>query len=672
MDDQNREYEDYEALHDELFALLDQHRMKALSQKLGEMNEFDISEFLGELWEDNPQRMAMVFRILSKEIAAAVFANLEVEEQETIINSITDTELAGIIEELYVDDAVDMMEELPANVVKRVMRTATPATRNLINQYLKYPENSAGSIMTAEFVDLKKYMSVREAFARIRKIGEDKETIYVCYVTSAKRKLEGVVTVKDLLLSDDDVILEDIMDTNVIYASTTDDQEEVSEMISNYDLIAIPVVDKEGCLVGIVTVDDIIDVMEQETTEDIEKMAGITPSDKPYSRTSVVDIWKNRIPWLMFLMLSATFTGMIVTHFEDALATQVALASFMPMLMGTGGNSGSQSSTAIIRSLSLGDTSPSDALRVIWKELRVAFLCGVSLAAANFIKMLLVDRLLLGNIAVTMPVAATVCCTIVFVVMFAKVVGSLLPMIAEKIGVDPKNMRVISVMPCTSKKAEAELPTMRDACGDLDVDVVITTRELVRMLRCSMIDPSTLEESSFDSPLGSGTGAAVIFGATGGVMDAALRSAYYLVTGKNPDPDAFSSVRGMQGWKEASFDIPGAGTVRTAVVSGLGNTRKLLEALQSGSVQYDFVEIMACPGGCAGGGGQPIHDGIECAEARGNVLWRLDHKMPLRFSHENPDVQALYKEYLGKPLSERSHHLLHTDIDGWQMPQNLG
>ena len=219
MDDQNREYEDYEALHDELFALLDQHRMKALSQKLGEMNEFDISEFLGELWEDNPQRMAMVFRILSKEIAAAVFANLEVEEQETIINSITDTELAGIIEELYVDDAVDMMEELPANVVKRVMRTATPATRNLINQYLKYPENSAGSIMTAEFVDLKKYMSVREAFARIRKIGEDKETIYVCYVTSAKRKLEGVVTVKDLLLSDDDVILEDIMEQNFVTAS---------------------------------------------------------------------------------------------------------------------------------------------------------------------------------------------------------------------------------------------------------------------------------------------------------------------------------------------------------------------------------------------------------------------------------------------------------------------
>lgn len=240
---------------------------------------------------------------------------------------------------------------------------------------------------------------------------------------------------------------------------------------------------------------------------------------------------------------------------------------------------------------------------------------------------------------------------------------------AEKIGVDPKNIRVISVMPCTSKKAEAELPTMKSACGDPDVDVVITTRELVRMLRCSMIDPTALEESSFDSPLGSGTGAAVIFGATGGVMDAALRSAYYLVTGKNPNPDAFSAVRGIQGWKEASFEIPGAGTVRTAVVSGLANTRKLLEAIESGRVRYDFVEVMACPGGCAGGGGQPIHDSEECAERRGNVLWDLDRKSELRFSHENPDVRALYAEYLGKPLSKKSHHLLHTDVNGWQMPQ---
>ncbi len=431
---------DYETIHDELFIMLEQHMIKELSQTLAEMNEFDISEFLGELWEQDQTRMGMVFRLLSKEIAADVFANLEVEEQETIINSITDTELAGIVESLQVDDAVDMMEELPANVVKRVMRTATPGTRNLINQYLKYPENSAGSIMTAEFVDLKKYMSVREAIARIRRIGENKETIYVCYVTSAKRKLEGVVTVKHLLLSDDDEVLEDIMDTNVIFAHTTDDQEEVSRQFSDYDLIAIPVVDKEGCLVGIVTVDDVIDVMEQEATEDIEKMAGITPSDRPYSRMSVPEIWKHRIPWLMFLMISATFTGMIMTHFENALAAQVVLASFIPMLMDTGGNSGSQASIAVIRSLSLGDIEPSDVVKVIWKEFRVAILCGVSLAAVNFVKMLLVDRMLIGNTNVTLIVAATVSLTLVFVVLFAKFLGSTFPILAEKVGLDPAVM----------------------------------------------------------------------------------------------------------------------------------------------------------------------------------------------------------------------------------------
>ena len=434
------EYVDYEAIHEELFIMLERHMIKELRLTLAEMNEYDISEFLGELWEQDQTRMGMVYRLLPKEIAADVFANLEVEEQETIINSVTDTELAAIIEELFVDDAVDMMEELPANVVKRVMRTATPSTRALINQYLKYPENSAGSIMTAEFIDLKKYMSVKEAFARIRRIGEDRETIYVCYVTSAKRHLEGVVTVKDLLLSDDDTIIEDIMDTNIIFAHTTDDQEDVSEQFSDYDLLAIPVVDKEGCLVGIVTVDDVIDVMEQEATEDIEKMAGITPSDRPYSRTSAFEIWKNRIPWLMFLMLSATFTGMIMTHFEDALAAQVVLAAFIPMLMGTGGNSGSQASTAVIRSLSLGDIEPSDVIKVVWKELRVAFLCGASLAVINFGKMYLVDRTLLHNPDVTFTVAAIVSITIVFVVMFAKVVGSTLPIIAEKIGVDPAVM----------------------------------------------------------------------------------------------------------------------------------------------------------------------------------------------------------------------------------------
>ena len=393
---------DYEAIQEkrygELTELLEKKDRKTLQQRLEEMNEFDVAEFLTEI-DDN--RMPMVFRLLSKETAAEVFANLEAPEQERIINSITDTELSGIIEELYVDDAVDIMEELPANVVKRVMRTATPETRSLINQYLRYPEDSAGSIMTAEFVDLKKYMSVKESIARIRRIGEDKETIYVCFVTNAHRKLEGIVTVKDLLLHDDDMIIEELMDRNVVFATTTEDQESVSEKFSDYDLMAMPVVDKEGRLVGIVTVDDVMDVMEQEATEDIELMAGITPSDKPYSRSAAWEIWKNRIPWLMFLMLSATFTSMILTSFESRLAAVAGLVPFIPMLMGTGGNSGAQSATAVIRSLSLGDTEPRDALRVIWKEWRVAILCGLSLSAVNFGKMLLVDGLLLGNPNIT-------------------------------------------------------------------------------------------------------------------------------------------------------------------------------------------------------------------------------------------------------------------------------
>ena len=432
---------DYEAIHekrtDELTELLNKRDMKQLKQRMEELNEFDVAEFLAEI-DDN--QMPMVFRLLSKETAAEVFANFDTPEQEKIINSITDSELSGIIEELYVDDAVDMMEELPANVVKRVMRAARPETRNLINQYLRYPDYSAGSIMTSEFVDLKKYMNVKEAFARIRRIGEDKETIYICFVTSADRKLEGIVTVKDLLLADDDTVLEELMDRNVIFASTTEDQESVSEKFSDYDLMALPVVDGEGRLVGIVTVDDIIDVMEQETTEDFEKMAGILPSDKPYSRTSTVEMWKNRIPWLLFLMLSATFTSMILTSFEDMLAVQAGLVAFIPMLMGTGGNSGAQASTAVIRSLSLGDTEPRDALRVMWKEWRVSILCGLTLAVVNFFKMLLLDGLILHNDSVTVTVAATVSLSVLFIVMFAKVVGSALPILAEKLGVDPAVM----------------------------------------------------------------------------------------------------------------------------------------------------------------------------------------------------------------------------------------
>ena len=438
---ENMDNMDFETIHDrqfdELFELLENRRMKELRSILEEMNEFDIAEFVAELDEG---MMPVVFRLLPKGMAADVFANFEAPEQELIINSITDSELGAIIEELYVDDAVDMMEELPANVVKRVMRTATPETRNLINQYLKYPENSAGSIMTAEFVDLKKYMNVKESIARIRRIGEDRETIYTCFVTSADRKLEGVVSVKELLLSDDETVVEDIMDTNIVFAMTHDDQEEVAEKISDYDLMAIPVVDKEGRLVGIVTVDDVIDVMEQEATEDFEIMAAMTPSDKPYSRTGAAEMWRLRVPWLMFLMLSATFTSMILNSFEDALSVQTVLIGFIPMLMGTGGNSGAQSSTAVIRSLSIGDTEPSDVLSVIWKELRVSVLCGATLSVVNFFKMLLVDQMLLGNPAVTVIVAATVSISILFIVMFAKVVGSTLPILAEKIGVDPAVM----------------------------------------------------------------------------------------------------------------------------------------------------------------------------------------------------------------------------------------
>ena len=434
------EERNYEQRREKLLELLKSRRLKSLQYELEDMNEFDIAEFLTELGEEDKLKMASVFRLLSKEQGAEVFAELDAPEQEVIINSITDKELTEIVEDMYVDDAVDMMEELPANIVKRVMRAATPETRALINQYLKYPDNSAGSIMTAEFVDLKKYMNVRESIARIRRVGEDKETIYVCYVTNAHRRLEGVVTVKDLLLSDDEDVIENIMDTNVIFVRTTDDRSEAAERISDYDLLAIPVVDKEDRLVGIVTVDDVIDVLEEEATEDFDLMAGISPSDKPYSRTGVVEMWKRRIPWLMFLMLSATLTSMIITHFEDALAKTAVLTGFIPMLMGTGGNSGSQSSTAVIRSLSIGDTEPSDILSVIWKEIRVAVLCGVCLACVNFVKMLVVDRMLLGNSDVTVIVALTVSITLVFVVIFAKAVGCTLPMAAEKIGIDPAVM----------------------------------------------------------------------------------------------------------------------------------------------------------------------------------------------------------------------------------------
>ena len=417
-----------------LEALLEDKKYSTIKDILITINPADIAAIFEDLQQE---QLPLLFRLLPKELAAETFVEMDSDSQKLLIHGFSDSELREVLDELYVDDAVDLVEEMPANVVKRILAQTNPEMRKEINEILRYPENSAGSIMTAEFIDLKKYMSVKESLARIRRIGEDKETIYVCFVISADRKLEGIVTVKDLLLADDDTIIEDLMDRNVIFASTTEDQESVSEKFSDYDLMALPVVDKEGRLVGIVTVDDIIDVMEQETTEDFEIMAAMTPSDKPYSRTGAIDMWKNRVPWLLFLMLSATFTTMILNSFEDALAVQAVLIGFIPIIMGTGGNSGAQSSTAIIRSLSLGDTEPEDALKVIWKEWRVALLCGLTLAAVNFVKMLLVDNLLLGNPDVDYTIALIVSLAIVFTVMFAKVVGSFLPMLAEKIGLDP-------------------------------------------------------------------------------------------------------------------------------------------------------------------------------------------------------------------------------------------
>ena len=422
--------QDYEALRDKLFELLDSRNLKELQKMLEDMNEFDISEFLTELDDTN---MALVFRLLPKAQAAEVFANLDVEDQEHIINAISDAELGNIVEELYVDDAVDMMEELPANVVKRVMRTATPETRNLINQYLKYPENSAGSIMTAEFVDLKKYMNVRESIARIRRIGEDKETIYICYVTSADRRLEGVVTVKDLLLSKDDETISDIMDTNVIFVHTTDDQEEVSEMFSDYDLLAMPVVDNEGRLVGIVTVDDVIDVMEQEATEDFEKMAAILPSEKPYLKTGVFSFVKKRIPWLIVLMFSSTLSGLILGMYENVYVHVPLLVTLMPMLTGTGGNAGSQAATLIIRGMAVGELEPSDVLQIVWKEVRVAAVCGVILAVLNYFRIIIMypgEEL----------VAAVTCVALFFTIILAKALGSTLPIFAKLCHLDPALM----------------------------------------------------------------------------------------------------------------------------------------------------------------------------------------------------------------------------------------
>ena len=377
---------DWELEFDELNELAEKSQFKKLKAILDEKNEMDVAEFISQL----PHEKALAtFRILQKDLASDVFACMEPDQQEEIVSSISDTELNLIIEDLATDDAVDLVEEMPANVARRILRLATAQTRNQINQYLKYPENSAGSIMTSEYVALRAAMNVQDAFQYIRQHGVDKETIYTCYVIDEKRKLIGVITLKDLLMNPYEAVIRDIMDDNVIQVTTTEDSEEVSQLFNRYDLLALPVVDSESRLVGIVTVDDAVDVMEQEATEDIQKIAAIAPSEKPYLKMSVLTLARNRIVWLLVLMVSSMFTGSILEHYEAAFASVPLLVTFIPMLTGTGGNAGSQASTMIIRSMTLGEVEPRDALRVLWKEFRVSLLCGSALALVNYIRLII-------------------------------------------------------------------------------------------------------------------------------------------------------------------------------------------------------------------------------------------------------------------------------------------
>lgn len=420
-----------------LTKLLGEKKYTSLRDILITMNPSDIASVFETLDED---RIPLLFRLLPKELAAETFVEMEPDNQELLIRGFSDSELKEVVDELYLDDAVDLVEEMPANVVRRILAQADPDTRKSINELLRYPENSAGSIMTTEYVTLRPAMTVGEAILRIRRTGVDKETIYTCYVTD-NRSLVGLVTVKDLLLAeDDDSPVRDIMETHVISLNTMTDQEEVARMFAKYNFLAMPVVDTENRMVGIVTFDDAMDVMEEEATEDIEIMGGMSPSEKSYTRATVWDLFKQRIPWLLLLMVSATFTGMIITSFENALAAQVALTAFIPMLMDTGGNTGSQSSVTVIRAISLGELEFRDLPSVIWKEIRTAVLCGIALAAVCFVKILLVDMLLLHNGNITVWVDLVVSLTLAITVLLAKTVGCTLPMVAKKLGFDPAVM----------------------------------------------------------------------------------------------------------------------------------------------------------------------------------------------------------------------------------------
>lgn len=414
---------------DELKDLLEKKQLREIKIKISELNENDIAAFLEEL---DTEKATVVFRLLPKDLATDVFACMSIEFQKSIIDSVTDKELVAIIEDLAVDDAVDILEELPSNIVSKILNAATPQTRKEINQFLKYPDSSAGSVMTSEYVKLSKEYTVKEALDVIRKQGVDKETIYTCYVVEKSRILIGVVTLKDLLLSHDDELIEDIMDENVIKAHTLDDKEEVSDMFNKYDLLALPVVDKENRMVGIVTVDDAVDVMEEEATEDIEKMAAIRPSEKPYLKTDVLTIVRNRIVWLIVFMIIGIFIGLLLNIYEDTIKLFPILVTFIPMLTDTGGNSGTQAATMVIRGLTLDEIQPKDIGKIIWKEIRVGLICGIILAVIDFAIMQLIYP---GKLVLTGVVAAS----IIVIVLMSKLIGCTMPILAKVMKWDPAN-----------------------------------------------------------------------------------------------------------------------------------------------------------------------------------------------------------------------------------------
>ncbi len=422
--------EDNKEVMNELKELLDSKQYSVLREKISDINEADIAVFMEELEEAD---LLKVFRILPKSIAADVFAYLELDEQQFIIQSLSEKDAASIIDNLMADDAADLLEEMPANVVKKLLSNASPETRADINHLLRYPEDSAGSIMTVEYIDLRESMTVEDALNRIRSRGLDSETVNICYVLDASRVLKGTVALRYLLIRDRDEIIGEIMNTNVISIGTLTDQEEAAKMLQKYDFTAMPVVDNENRLVGIITIDDVVDILEAEATEDMEKMAAILPSDKPYFKTGVLETYKKRMPWLLFLMISATFTGAIITRYTNALAGYLVLTAYIPMLMDTGGNAGSQASVSVIRGLSLGEIDFSELGQAIWKEIRVAFFCGLTLAAANFVKMMILDR-------IPPQIALIICLTLVLVVLIAKLIGCTLPLLADKLGFDPAVM----------------------------------------------------------------------------------------------------------------------------------------------------------------------------------------------------------------------------------------